>query len=157
MSISPLSLGFSVLQQTGSAASRRQDFTQLANALQSGNLDRAQKAYANLEQLLGQTSSSPASASGSSSDPITNDLSALGQALSSGDVTHARSAFTQLQSDFQAGRSGAASGSTQSQVRPHHHHHAGTPGGGVPEVPTQIAGSPSSSSFAAAGKVNLIG
>jgi DNA-binding FadR family transcriptional regulator len=95
----------------------KQDFQQLASALQSGDLSGAQSAYSNIQQLLGANSGSSASTT-SSNGPSTlqNDFAALGQALQSGDLSTAQSAFSQLQSDFQAARqSGGAGASVQSQ------------------------------------------
>ncbi len=93
----------------------KQDFQQLASALQSGNLSGAQSAYSNIQQLLqGNQGSSTSNTSSTStgSNTLQNDFLALGQALQSGDLSTAQSAFAQLQSDFQASRqsSGASPG-----------------------------------------------
>jgi DNA-binding FadR family transcriptional regulator len=112
----------------------RQDYLQLANALQSGSLTSAQSAFTALEQAL-QTQSGTGTASTttatSSNDPIANDLSALGQALSSGNLTQAQSAFTQLNTDIQtAEQSGKSQNSSQGfRAEEHHHHHHGDGGG----------------------------
>src|SRR5580698_608128 len=85
----------------------KQDFQQLASALQSGNLSGAQFAYSNIQPLLqGNQGSSTSNTSSTStgSNTLQNDFLALGQALQSGDLTTAQSAFAQLQSDFQASR-----------------------------------------------------
>lgn len=83
----------------------KQDFNQLASALQSGNLSDAQSAYASIQQLLqAQQNSSNSNTSSTGSNTLQTDFAALGQALQSGDLTQAQSAFSQLQSDFQAGR-----------------------------------------------------
>jgi outer membrane protein assembly factor BamD (BamD/ComL family) len=75
----------------------RQDFRELASALQSGDLSGAQSAFSNIQQLLqGQQGSS-------TSSTTQNDFAALGQALQSGSLSQAQSAFSQLQSDLQAG------------------------------------------------------
>lgn len=75
----------------------RQDFGQLASALQSGDLSGAQSAFSNIQQLLqGQQGSS-------TSSTTQNDFAALGQALQSGSLSQAQSAFSQLQSDLRAG------------------------------------------------------
>ena len=100
MSISPVSISYSTLQSS-SGSSRRQDFAQLANALQSGNLQIAQQAFASLEQLQGgQASSSSGGLTTSSTsgpgttgpgttgtNPLAEDFAALGQALSSGNLS----------------------------------------------------------------------
>jgi outer membrane protein assembly factor BamD (BamD/ComL family) len=87
----------------------RQDYGQLASALQSGSLTDAQAAFAALEQALqtqsgSSSTSTPASTTSStaSADPIANDLNAIGQALTSGNLTQAQSAFSQLQTDIKA-------------------------------------------------------
>jgi hypothetical protein len=119
----------------------RQDYTQLASALASGDLTGAQSAFADLQQALqaqtGSNNSTPATApttdSTSSADPILNAFNALGQALSSGDLTQAQAAFAQLQSDIQAAESPAQgfSQGLKALVQGHHHHHHrdGGPGG----------------------------
>jgi len=113
----------------------RQDYTDLAGALQSGNLTMAQAAFTALQETLQtQTGSSTASttSSATSSDPIANDLSALGQALSSGNLTQAQSAFTQLQTDIRTAQQSAATGNQGftpwHRAGGHGHHHHG--GGG---------------------------
>jgi hypothetical protein len=112
----------------------QQDYLQLSSALQSGSLTGAQTAFAALEQALqtqsGTTTSTAATTtSGSSNDPIANDLSALGQALSSGNLTQAQSAFTQLNSDIQtAEQSGQNQDSPQGFKTDEHHHHHGWDG-----------------------------
>ncbi len=116
----------------------RQDYAELAKALQSGDLTTAQSAFTALQQELqtqtGSSTSSTASsttASATSSDPISNDLSALGQALSSGNLTQAQSAFAQLQTDIRTAQQSATSQSQNSTAwrgaegHGHHHHHGG--------------------------------
>jgi DNA-binding FadR family transcriptional regulator len=106
----------------------RQDFKQLASALQSGDLAGAQKAYSALQQLQqssqsgGQSSSQQQANSGN--NPIQNDFAALGKALSSGDLTGAQTAFSQLQSDLKAAFQSGASGGVQSAHHGHRHRHA---------------------------------
>jgi hypothetical protein len=120
----------STLAQTGSTSvlnQLKQDFKQLATALQSGNLAGAQKAFKGLQQLLqsnqsGSQSSNKQPAS-SSNNPIQSDFAALGKALASGNLSSAQSAFSQLQTDMQAAGSNGASGA-QSAHHGHHHRHA---------------------------------
>jgi hypothetical protein len=156
--------------QSSSGSQRRQDFTQLSTALQSGNLQGAQQAFSNLEQLQGGPSSS---SSGGSTSPATsgsgtagsgtagtnavaNDFAALGQALSSGDLSQAQSAFTQLQTDMQSAKQSGSSGG-QTQVEGHRHHHHG--GGGESAQPSSSSTSSGSTSpgSVTAGSVNLVG
>ncbi len=68
----------------------RQDFQQLASALQSGDLSGAQTAYSSIQQLLQANTNSSSS---SSPNTLQSDFAALGQALSSGSLTQAQSAF----------------------------------------------------------------
>jgi hypothetical protein len=98
----------------------KQDFQQLASALQSGNLSGAQSAYANIQQLLqGSQGSSATNTSSTStgSNTLQNDFLALGQALQSGDLSTAQSAFAQLQSDFQASRPSGGAAPVQGPVQ----------------------------------------
>lgn len=86
----------------------RQDFKQLASALQSGNLSDAQSAYASIQNVLQQSQANTSTASGSGSSTL-SDFAALGQALQSGNLTQAQSSFSQLRSDVQtSGQTGTA-------------------------------------------------
>jgi len=67
-------------------------FRQLAQAISTGDLSAAQKAYASITKLRG-------GALGNST--LGNDMNALGQALNSGDVSSAQQAFATLQADAQ--------------------------------------------------------
>src|SRR5580698_7094627 len=99
----------------------KQDFQQLASALQSGNLSGAQSAYSNIQQLLQGNQGSSTSNTGSTStgsNTLQNDFAALGQALQSGDLSTAQSAFAQLQSDFQASRPSGGAGPAPGTQRP---------------------------------------
>jgi DNA-binding FadR family transcriptional regulator len=104
----------------------KQDFKQLATALQSGDLTGAQKAFQALQQLQQSNQPGGQSSNGqpgsSSNNPIQNDFAALGKALSSGDLSGAQSAFSQLQTDMQAAGPNGASGGVQSAHHGHHHH-----------------------------------
>jgi hypothetical protein len=114
----------------------RQDYRQLASALQSGSLTNAQAGFAAFEQALqtqsgSSSTSTPASTTSSttSTDPIANDLNAIGQALTSGNLTQAQSAFSQLQSDIKAAEQSSgtsqAQNSWQGDKTEGHHHHGG--------------------------------
>ena len=67
----------------------QQDFSQIAQSLQSNNLAGAQQAYKDLVQLT------PAGKSA-----IQKDISGLGTALQSGSLSSAQTAFSKLQSDL---------------------------------------------------------
>jgi hypothetical protein len=80
----------------------RQDFAQIVQALQAGNLGSAQQAYTDFQQLQsGLTSAATATASTSAS-PVVSDWTALGQALQSGTLSSAQDALTKLQQDAQS-------------------------------------------------------
>jgi hypothetical protein len=103
---------------------RKQDFGQLASALQSGDLTGAQSAFSALQSLISQWQNSTVNSTGcsnlsASGNKIPNDFTALGQALQSGNIADAQNAFAQLQTDIQAQKSDG-----------HHHHHHHNSGAG---------------------------
>ena len=84
-----------------------QDFDQLYQSLQSGNLGAAQQAYSNFQQIQAGLSNSPSAqtasvAAATSTNPVAADWSALGLALQSGSLTSAQDALGKLQQDAQA-------------------------------------------------------
>ncbi len=85
---------------------RAQSFRALDQALQSGDLAGAQKAFAGIQQP-GTASKAP--------QGLQNDFAALSSALQSGDLSAAQKAFATLQADAKTARaqhhkSGGASG-----------------------------------------------
>ena len=102
MSISGISSNTSFLQQSNTNSPQqwqrvlqgREDFTLLAEALQSGDLAAARQAYADL-QTLQQSSIS-------SGTLLQGDFAALGRALASSNLSQAQSDLTQLQSDVKS-------------------------------------------------------
>ncbi len=84
----------------------RNDFRQLTQSIQSGDLSGAQAAF----QALQQSGVTPPANS-----PLANDLTAIGQALQSGDITGAQQALTSLKSDMTSAR--------QAHHGHHGHHH----------------------------------
>jgi len=97
---------------------QQNEFQQLGQDLQSGNLAAAQQDFATLMQ------NAPAAAQGNNgNNTIGQALSALGQALQSGNLTAAQQDYATVQQDVQQ-----AVGQTQGHH--HHHHHGG--GGGQP-------------------------
>lgn len=114
MSISALSSNLitDLSQQENPFRQVRQNFQQLATAIQNGDLSGAQAAYSSIQQLLGSGSASSWSSNSGGSATLQNDFSALGSALQSGDISQAQSAFSQLQSDARAAaqQSGAGAG-----------------------------------------------
>ncbi|MHB9119606.1 MAG: hypothetical protein ACYC2R_15245 [Burkholderiales bacterium] len=140
MSISSISSGSNpYVQNAQSGASglsdlfkqRKQDFSSLASALKSGDLQGAQQAFASLQQdkQTIQQSRGAQGAGGGDSDgdndgsksgqagaqgigsQRSKDFAALSSALGSGDLQGAQQAFATLQQDIQTSRQG------------HHHHH----------------------------------
>jgi hypothetical protein len=95
-------------------AERRTNFEALDQALQSGDLQSAQSAFAALQQSRGvQSASSTTAGSANTGKQASTDLQAVGSALQSGDVSGAQQAFATLR-----------------QHRHHgHHHHQATAAG----------------------------
>ena len=98
----------STVQQIGD------DFTQLGQDLQSGNLAQAQQDFATLSTALSSSQSTPSSTSASSTNPIQQAFSALQQDLQNGNLSGAQQDFAALQQGLQ-----------QAGTQHHHHHHHG--------------------------------
>ena len=94
----------------------RQEFQQLGQALQSGNLSAAQADFATLQQ---NSPSATATASAASNSPIAQAFSQLGKDLQSGNLSAAQQDFSNIQQG------------TQSQGAPSHGHHRHHHGGGA--------------------------
>jgi hypothetical protein len=91
MSVSPVSGGAAPYQPGGQTADFRAAFQQLTSAINSGDLQAAQQAYAtlsSLQQSSGQTNSQT---------PIAQLLASLGQELASGDISSAQQALQAFQ------------------------------------------------------------
>jgi hypothetical protein len=117
----------------------RQDFQDLASALQSSDLSGAQKAFAALQQLLPNPSAGSQTSTGQQGNgqnpfsAFSADFSALDQALKSGDLKGAQDAFAKLQQDMQS-------------VKGHHHHHHHKTSGTTPTItPTTVGANDGSS------------
>lgn len=97
----------------------KQDFSDLATALQSGNLSGAQAAFTafqhDLDQATQQQNSQAQGVSSTQSSTMKQDMQSLSTALQSGNTASAQSAFSTLQQDLQASQQLTADG--------HHHHH----------------------------------
>src|SRR5580704_12228651 len=90
----------------------QQEFQQLGQDLQSGNLSAAQSDFTSLQ-------SGTSSAQAPTNNPIVQAVDQLGQDLQSGNITAAQKDATQLQQDLKNAR----------QTPGHHRHpHAGTDG-----------------------------
>ncbi|MCX5875581.1 MAG: EF-hand domain-containing protein [Deltaproteobacteria bacterium] len=93
---------------------RKQDLSQIATALQGGDLASAQKSFADLQSLnqdSSQAQNNAVSSIANSGETTGNDFSSLGQALNSGNLTDAQSAFSKVLADM------------QTQKASHHGHH----------------------------------
>jgi len=101
----------------------RQEFQQLGQDLQSGNLSAAQTDFTALQQIEPQSISS---SSTQTNNPLAQAFNQLSQDLKTGNLSAAQQDYTTLQQDFQ-NQSG----------RVHHHHHHGGGGGGQSEM-TQL-------------------
>jgi hypothetical protein len=93
----------------------RQEFQQLGQDLQSGNLSAAQSDFATLEKSAPQGSSASAPSSGA----IFQGFQQLSTDLQSGNVSAAQQDYSNIQKDFQ-----------NIAAQHHHHHHLGGGGGG---------------------------
>lgn len=91
----------------------RQEFQQLGQDLQSGNLQAAQTDFATLQQLSPQLNSTTAS---QSTSPIAQVLNQLVQDLKVGNTSAAQQDIATLQQDFK---------NQAAQPAGHHHHHGG--------------------------------
>ncbi len=101
----------------------RQQFLQLGQDLQSGNLSAAQADFTGLQQLNPQSTSTSSTRSNSA---IAQDFSQLSQHLQSGNVTAAQQDYTNIQQDSQG-----------SGAKAHHHHHRGG-GSGISQLLQQL-------------------
>ena len=122
MSISSISSSTPVYQppQQNPAS---QNFQQLAQALQSGDLSSAQAAYTALTQNLPSKSANGAS---SQNNPFQQGLAAIGTALQSGNLSGAQQALQTLQSQMKGAHHG-------------HHHHGQSQATGSASSPTSSA------------------
>jgi predicted nuclease of predicted toxin-antitoxin system len=91
----------------------RQEFQQLGQDLQSGNLSAAQADFATLQQFGPQTNSTSSS---QSNNPIAQEFNQLSQDLQSGNISAAQQDYATIQQDFQ---------NQAAQGHHHHHHHGG--------------------------------
>lgn len=89
----------------------QQEFQQLGQDLQSGNLSAAQADFVTLQKNVPQSS---ATSSSQSNNPIAQAFNQLSQDLQSGNLTAAQQDYSTIQSDMQ---------NQTSQVHHHHHHH----------------------------------
>ena len=110
----------SVSSATNSAADlqasqqqRQLDFQNLSAALQSGDVNSAQQAFAQLQKDSPRLAQALSSSSTSNDSPRITDMKTLASALQSGDISGAQQAFAKLQTD---------SAATRKTGHGHHHH-----------------------------------
>jgi outer membrane protein assembly factor BamD (BamD/ComL family) len=96
----------------------QQEFQQLGQDLQSGNLSAAQSDFVTLQQLAPQNN---ATSTAQSNSPIAQAFSQLGQNLQSGNISGAQQDFANIQQAFQ----NQASQTQGTQPQSHHHRHHG--------------------------------
>lgn len=104
----------------------QQEFQQLGQDLQSGNLSAAQSDFATLQQNAPQSN---ATSSSQSTNPMAQAFAHLGKDLQSGNTSAAQQDFATIQRDFQSKSS-----------RDQHIHHAGGGSGsnGVSQLVSQL-------------------
>jgi ribosomal protein S20 len=93
------------MYQSSNANPFKQDFNDLATALQNGNLQAAQDAFTKIQELHQQKEAKKSNNGNSNqngSNPIKTDMTALQQALQSGDLKASQDAFTKLQEDMKS-------------------------------------------------------
>lgn len=119
MSVAGIASSILSAYNTLNAPSRKQqfqqEFQQLGQDLQSGNLSAAQSDFATLQQSRPQGTST---ASAQSTDPIVQAFNQLSTDLKAGNTAAAQQDYATLQQDLQ-------NQGTQSQGAHHHHHHHG--------------------------------
>jgi hypothetical protein len=94
--ISSSSAAYQTPPNSQQMAAFKQNFSALTSALQSGNLQAAQSAYATLSQNL------PSNAPGGQNNPFAKALSQIGSDLQSGNLSGAQQTLSSLQSQFKA-------------------------------------------------------
>lgn len=99
----------------------KQEFQQLGQDLQAGNLSAAQADFTTLQQIgsNGNSTSSTSTSSPASSNPLVQAFNQLGQDLQSGNLSAAQQDFANIQQALQ---------SQASQAHGHDHHHHGEGG-----------------------------
>lgn len=110
MSISSVSTSQSTSQayMQNDRAQFKQDFQDLSQALQSGDMSAAQDAMSKIQQLQQNKTGGTKGAQGA----FSQDLETLASAISSGDLEASKNAFSTLQQNMQTHKGG------------HHHSHS---------------------------------
>jgi outer membrane protein assembly factor BamD (BamD/ComL family) len=136
------SAAFSIGSQIFQARTQKskQEFQQLGQDLQSGNLSAAQSDFAALQQLHPQWSGSSSSQSTST---VGQDFNQLATDLKAGNLSGAQKDFTQLQQDLQTQE-------TQTHRHHHHHHSDGDGSNAISQLFTQLGTALQSGNLSAA-------
>jgi len=95
----------------------QQEFQQLGQDLQSGNISAAQTDMAALQKLQPQSSTSS-----TQSNPIAQEFTQLSQDLQAGNISNAQQDYAKIQQDFQSQSTSTA----LTQTHAHHHHGGGS-------------------------------
>lgn len=114
----------SLYGQNTQRAQFAQQFQQLGQDLQSGNLSQAQSDFTTLtaNSPFAQQAVQAAATTNTNASPIAQAFTQLSQDLQAGNLTAAQSDYATIQQDFQ--QQAAAVGN-----HPHHHHHHGSANG----------------------------
>jgi hypothetical protein len=128
---------FSPSQSTSASSTIQQEFKQLGQSLQSGNLSSAQSEFASLQEAFSQAASdstasstagsTTAGSTATNSNSITQTFNQLASDLKSGNLTAAQKDYSSIQQDFKA-KGGPA--------KNHLHDHNRTSTGGLGSDPT---------------------
>jgi len=127
---------FSPSQSTSASNPIQQQFQQLGQSLQSGNLSSAQSEFASLQQAFSQsvsnsaassTSGSTTASTATSSNSVAQTFNQLASDLKSGNLTAAQKDYSSIQQDFKA-----KGGPVKNHL--HDHHRIST--GGLGSYPT---------------------
>lgn len=97
----------------------QQEFQQIGQALQAGNLSAAQSDFVTLQSTVAKAGSSATQ----SSSPIQQEFSQLSDDLQSGNLSAAQQAYTQIQQTLLANATSSQQGTKVEGG--HHHHHGG--------------------------------
>ena len=99
----------------------KQEFAQLGQDLQSGNLSAAQSDFATLTQMGPQSTTNSSSSTAASNNPMAQAFAQLSKDLQSGNLSAAQHDFATIQQEMQ-------SNAVQSGGHRHHHHGGGGSG-----------------------------
>jgi outer membrane protein assembly factor BamD (BamD/ComL family) len=104
----------------------QQEFQQLGQDLQSGNVSAAQSDFATLQKLMPQNNST---SSAQSNNPIAQAFSQLSKDLQAGNLSAAQQDYSTIQQDFQN-----QTAQMQGAQMHGHHHHRGGEGSGTSQI-----------------------